>query len=421
MATQPHPIYGDVNLGNMFSRGFNFLTDNVIDPFAEAIRQSTAKRQGIFTGTANAGGMPPAQQPVLTQPTPNPHPPAQAPILSNITGPLPRPENLGVQYRDMGHVEQFNAPPREVNIATPLPRPTLAERQQSGALTDPTNRRDNTILATPKIERPDLRIGMNDMLMSIGGRGLRDLNKGSSAALGGMFDQFDRIGEVNRSAALQDYELAVAEKKAEQDAKLAQQKQEDLRKYREEYLKIKAQEKAKTGTGKTSKQDADTVQAVANYDQAITKMEMALGDLKSGMQLTGLFDGTIGALIDRVQGNPEATSRLLLQELKVDSSLIQISQTKGAISNKEMELFLSPTPNIKLDDEQTWINWIERRMSLAKTVRNRLLSGETVDDPATVAQVNQFTGGQPTASATASSPQGDIALAPDDQAILDKY
>ena len=61
------------------------------------------------------------------------------------------------------------------------------------------------------------------------------------------------------------------------------------------------------------------------------------------MQLTGLFDGTIGALIDRVQGNPEATSRLLLQELKVDSSLIQRSQTKGAISNKEMQLFLSNT------------------------------------------------------------------------------
>ena len=87
MATQPHPIYGDVNYGNMFRRGFDFFSDNVIDPFTEAMRRSNQRRRGIFTGTANAGGMPP-NQPALTQPTVNPHPQAQAPVLSNITGPL---------------------------------------------------------------------------------------------------------------------------------------------------------------------------------------------------------------------------------------------------------------------------------------------------------------------------------------------
>ena len=78
------------------------------------------------------------------------------------------------------------------------------------------------ILATPKRpDRPDLTIGLNDMLMSIGGRGLRDLNKGSAAALGGMFEQNDLVNEVNRSAALQDYELQVAQMKADEEARLA--------------------------------------------------------------------------------------------------------------------------------------------------------------------------------------------------------
>ena len=350
MATQPHPIYGDVNFGDMFNRGFNFLSDNIIDPVAEAIRQSNARRQGIFTGTANAGGMPPQQQPVLSQPTVNPHPQVQAPTFVDIATPMPRPANLGM----LSNPAPANTQPREVNIATPTPRPSLEERQAAaGILSDPANRRDNTLLATPKRpERPDLTIGLNDRLMSIGGRGLRDLNKGSAAALGGMFEQNDLVNEVNRSAALQDYELQMAQMKADEEAALARKKGRPTQIQR----RIPQDQSARESQNRNKqdlKQDADTERAVANYDQAITKMDMALADLKSGMQLTGLFDGTIGALIDRVQGNPEATSRLLLQELKVDSALIQISQTKGTISNQEMQLFLSPTPTL---------NWMTNRL-----------------------------------------------------------
>ena len=40
----------------------------------------------------------------------------------------------------------------------------------------------------------------------------------------------------------------------------------------------------------------------------------------------------------------EAASRLLLEKLKVDDAMLRVAQTKGAISNKEMELFLAPAP-----------------------------------------------------------------------------
>ena len=63
---------------------------------------------------------------------------------------------------------------------------------------------------------------------------------------------------------------------------------------------------------------------------------------KDGMSLTGFFDSTFGAAWDNIVGNPEAAARLLLKKLRVDDAMLRVAQTKGAISNKEMELFMSP-------------------------------------------------------------------------------
>ena len=61
------------------------------------------------------------------------------------------------------------------------------------------------------------------------------------------------------------------------------------------------------------------------------------------MSLTGFFDSTFGAAWDNIVGNPEASARLLLKKLRVDDTLLSVAQTKGAISNKEMDLFMSPS------------------------------------------------------------------------------
>ena len=313
MATQPHPIYGDVNFGDMFNRGFNFLSDNIIDPFAEAIRQSNARRQGIFTGTANAGGMPP-NQPALTQPTVNPHPQVQAPTFVDICYTNAKTRKSGCSLQRPAHVEQFNTPPREVNIATPTPRPSLEERQAAaGILSDPANRRDNTILATPKRpDRPDLTIGLNDRLMSIGGRGLRDLNKGSAAALGGMFEQNDLVNEVNRSAALQDYELQMAQMKADEEADLAN---------KEAGRPTQIQRRI---SGSAERQEDKDIYLICKRSAKRMKKECSkLMQLcliwqepkKSLMQggVTGFFDGfLIGALIDTLTGSKDEVTRMLL-------------------------------------------------------------------------------------------------------------
>ena len=196
-----------------------------------------------------------------------------------------------------------------------------------------------------------------------------------------MTQEFGAIEDANRSASVEAYNAAVKGQQAQETA-------DALAKYREASLGIQ-QQRADNAAAKETAPDKDTQQTVATLDQTVAKMQMALDAIDSGQQLTGLIDGTLGAIIDRTAGNPEATSRLLLQELKVDASLLMVAQTKGAISNAEMKLFLSPTPT-KFDDEQVWRDWITRRMKAAMDIRNKLMNGTKVDDPASPDLVNQF-------------------------------
>lgn len=349
-------------------------------------------------------------EPILRQATP--------PNFVNIASPTPRPnrptqmDNTSTQYRDMGHVTAFNQP-RQVDIATPMPRPSMEERQRAaGVLAQPTNRRDNTILATPK--RPDMAIGLGDALMSIGGAGLRGASEGGLSSLGGMFQQKDAIDEVNRSAALEDYNAQIAQQNADKEAKLAQQKADDLRKYREEYLNI--QRDRNTGTASSSKEQAKVQERIGQIDETLFDMARAKETLAQG-GVTGFFDGFLMKPIDTLFGNKDEVTRMLLSKLRVDDALLRIAQTKGAISNKEMDLFLSPAPN-DMKQENVWIAWIEQREDALRNVRRRLSSGDTVENPASEAQVDRFSS---TPTTSGSAPQGDISLDPDDQALLNKY
>ena len=103
---------------------------------------------------------------------------------------------------------------------------------------------------------------------------------------------------------------------------------------------------------------------------------------------------------------------MLLSKLRVDTALMAIAQTKGAISNKEMDLFLSPTPT-NFDDEQVWIDWINQRKQAMMRVRDRLSQGITVADPASETQVQMFN--------NQMGQGGGSGLSADDEALLNKY
>ena len=266
----------------------------------------------------------------------------------------------------------------------PPPPPPVLENQSApaanrGALANvqasSVNRRDQT----PMSFKPQV-IGDDEMLIRMGLAGLGANREGATASMGAMGDMYGAIQDANRSG-LNSYNLAMQE----------------------------AQAKAADAKAKTLQEN----QAKAGQlDQTIFDMDQALANLEGGMELTGWLDSTIGAAWDSMKGNPEAAARLLLKKLKVDDALLRVAQTKGAISNNEMKLFLSPAP-ADTEDEKVWIDWIKKRRDAAVAIRHRLLTGERVNpnEQATTDQVNEYGSGQ-SASPTYSA---------EDQALIDKY
>ena len=217
-------------------------------------------------------------------------------------------------------------------------------------LNDGTPVADNTgILASPAMaatQRPSAyqtpQIGMSEMLMRMGGAGMSKAADGGLAQMGAAIDKYGAIQDYNRSRVLEAY-------KAETDR-----------------------------LNKTNKTYTENQDQIMQFDQTLDNFEKAYGYLEQG-GLTGLFDGTLGAMWDSATGNPEAGRRLLLERLRVDDMLLRVAQTKGAISNKEMEIFAKPAPAMTAD-ESVWKAWVMERIEAIRSVRNKLaqVTGTTV-------------------------------------------
>jgi hypothetical protein len=152
---------------------------------------------------------------------------------------------------------------------------------------------------------------------------------------------------------------------------------------------------------KDGEADQDTMNRIGQIDEALFDMDRAMGFLtQEGASVTGLLDSTLFAAFDRATGNPDRARRLLLEKLRVDDALLRIAQTKGAISNKEMDLFLAPAPSM-YDDESTWVTWITDRQKALRAVRSRLATGSTAAEAASASQLDRFSGDYSEADAIA--------------------
>lgn len=288
------------------------------------------------------------QQPSLYGPNP------QMPILANTANvpapPPPRPPvpvlaGRGGPTPDVGILAQSGG----------MAAPAAAPQNTGGILSKAAPaRRDQTALSTP-----NLRIGMNEALMRIGGAGARAAQKGGLEAFGAMTDAYGQIQDANRSTALAEYQAAMEAEAAKAEAAANAPKPED------------------------------NSERIGQIDQTLYDMEKALGQLREGGK-TGFIDTYIMGWWDTAVGNEDKNTRMLLSKLRVDDTLLRIAQTKGAISNKEMDLFLSPAPSLG-DQESIWINWIEDRQRALMRIRERLSTNTTVSDVASFDKVGQFT------------------------------
>lgn len=200
-------------------------------------------------------------------------------------------------------------------------------------------RRDNQELS--KGVRYPEDIGLNEMLIRIGGAGQANAAMGGNRQIADATSMYGKIMDYNRSQALEKYKTDVA---------------------------------AANKSAKQARKDQDYLGTI---DQSLADMDKALVGLSKG-KVTGLWDGTVGSFIDSMTGDPKATTRLLLKKLKVDDTLLRIAQTKGAISNKEMDLFMSPAPSVSFDQEEVWERWINERKDALQRIKARLTGGVQV-------------------------------------------
>jgi hypothetical protein len=198
-------------------------------------------------------------------------------------------------------------------------------------------------------------IDLNEMLIRRGGAGLANSQLGGNRQIADATAMYGNIMDYNRGQALAKYKVDMANAK------------------------------------KTAKQARADQDYLGNIEQSLGDMDKALMGIKDG-GVTGLFDGTVKAWWDSLRGNPEAKTRLLLQKLKVDDTLLRIAQTKGAISNKEMDLFMSPAPSVGLDQENIWAEWINERKVALQRIKARLTGNMQVVNNQQASQSQIFNG-----------------------------
>ena len=189
-----------------------------------------------------------------------------------------------------------------------------------------------------------------------------------------------RVGTVNNEELAKFYK--------EQASAKATSKRSDM--------ELQADLNVRAASGKADIKAADEARPqLAQVRETINTMQRALAVTNE----QGTWDQVQAApLISGVAeffGTPGAAGNKVLQQLKVDDALRNTAQTKGAISNQEMDLFLSPAPSPTADRQAIWKPWIENKISVFKRLEQTLES-EVARAPSS--------GGAPAAAASPAAP-----------------
>jgi hypothetical protein len=214
-----------------------------------------------------------------------------------------------------------------------------ASVDRSGTATG--NKRDATGLSVPR-----QKIDMSEMLMRVGGAISGSAADGALASINSGTNTWGAIQDENRAMEMQQYEADQAAYENEENRKVQRM----------------TSGRANAAAQKDAYKNRDSLRA---RSQRIDSIDTLIDDLTAaGDGVSGLVDGTIMKYWDRARGNPESNLRLRMEEQRVNAALTMVEKTKGAISNREMDLFLSPMPKIT-DGEGLWIDWLTMQRNVA--------------------------------------------------------
>jgi hypothetical protein len=230
----------------------------------------------------------------------------------------------------------------------------IAEAASGDRQANTGNKRDKAGLSVPRNRN---NIDLSEMLIRTGGAITGASGDGALAAIGAGTNAYGGVMDENRRLEQVQYENDQKEYQAEEDRKIQRM----------------AARGGSAAAIKAAKEDEDMLLGntakVKIYDSLIDDLALA------GDNVTGMWDGIGGKFLDNATGHPNANLRLRMQDVRVDAALAKVAQTKGAISDREMSLFLSPMPTMT-SSEEVWIDWMTMQRNVTQILNDRM-SGKT--------------------------------------------
>ena len=168
-----------------------------------------------------------------------------------------------------------------------------------------------------------------------------------------------------------------------------------LEEARRQALQTRITNAAKNANKPPSDQDMQDMAAAAGKYQ--TAMEVLQG-FKDRDYVVG-WQSYLTEIWDNVTDDPRQNIRLKLQTLKVDKILANVARTKGAISEKEMEIFASDQPS-RLAGEEIWTNWVKDYAEALRVMNIRMQGGSTTGAYSDGTSSGDFTSSGPSAPDT---------------------
>lgn len=276
-------------------------------------------------------------------------------------------------------------------ISNPIVNPSPVRPKIRPALQQPTLGATGNRRMSSRIPNQQIDMGTEGM-MRIGGNIMGAASQGALPALAAGMQTYGDIMDYNRAGKMAEYEQQMlrANEEAERQRLALKMKQEN------------------------SEPDMEAVGALRTR---ISKLNAALNFFNedTDSSLTGLnWRALASRLKGKSVGNEDEAKRLLLQEVRLDSVMERVAQTKGAISNKEMELFASQAPTLNSNDV-VWVSWIKRQLAMQEIVLQRLQTGTQVDPNAPIEETMPNL--PPIASGT-SSGNNSTSLSPEAESFL---
>ena len=235
------------------------------------------------------------------------------------------------------------------NLPLSMGVPVQPQQQQPAALI--TGNARGSMKPPAALSIPNQRIPMGEALMRIGGAGVAASGQGGLAAIGAATNAYGQIQDANRQAEMEAFAIEEARRKSIADRMAAS-----------------ASKSGSAGTGDAA-QNAKTLVALQNANAVLRGFDD--------------YDNVVGPAYwfakkwDQLNGNERENIRLKINSMKVDRVLANIAQTKGAISEKEMDIFMSDQP-AWIAGEDIWRKWVQDYAEALRVMHTNLQGGSTL-------------------------------------------